>query len=836
MTAIRVARGFTGRTQVVKFAGGYHGHGDALLAESGSGVATLGPARLRRRHRRPGRRHARRPLQRRAHARRRHRLRHRRAGRRQHGPRRPRARVPRGPAGRVRPCRRAARSSTRSSPASASASGGAQALTRRAPRPVVLRQGHRRRAQHRRLRRPRADVMAVVAPLGPVYQAGTLSGNPLATAAGLAALEHLDADAYARLERTADPTRRRARAPRVPDAVVPRVGHPRRSVLRDRASRSTTTQRQAAPTPSASAASSTPCSAAAWPSPRARTRCSSLASPTPTRSSTRWWPPPRRPRQSSPISGRNERVRLDEHLGAARRRGRRRGRRAGRPRGGASDCSIATTPSGRTIPPRSPTASAGSTARQRCGPRCPRLLEFADECGADGLERRRRARHGRLVAVPRGARPHVRQPARPARSSPCSTPPIRRPSPGSATDWPLGPHAVPGGVEVGLDDRDPQPPRALLGRASRSRAASRPPPIPGPQLGRAWPPSARFRATFENPPDIGGRYSALSLFGLVPAALAGVVARRPARRRRPPLARPISAAGRARLAGAAIGGRRPHRARQAHVRPRPPHRQLRAVGRAAHRRVHRQARHRRRARSSASRSGPPDVYGDDRLFVAIGDLGDDDGDAAGRRSPAPGHPVVGVPVRRRRAPTSSATSAPRCCCGRRPPRCAARRSASTPSTSPTWPRPRPPRSGCSTPAPCPTCRCSRWPRCSAACARATTSRIQAYVDPGGGAVDELERHPRGDPRPAARGHDRRARAALPALDRPAPQGRSADGRVRAGGRRRRRDRRADPRRALRLRHAEAGPGRRRPGDAARPRPAGRAGRRSTTSLAWEADR
>jgi glutamate-1-semialdehyde 2,1-aminomutase len=38
----------------------------------------------------------------------------------------------------------------------------------------------------------RADVMGELAPLGPVYQAGTLSGNPLATAAGLAVLEHLD--------------------------------------------------------------------------------------------------------------------------------------------------------------------------------------------------------------------------------------------------------------------------------------------------------------------------------------------------------------------------------------------------------------------------------------------------------------------------------------------------------------------------------------------------------------------------------------------------------------------------------------------------------------------
>ncbi len=35
----------------------------------------------------------------------------------------------------------------------------------------------------------RADVMDVLAPIGPVYQAGTLSGNPLATAAGLAVLE-----------------------------------------------------------------------------------------------------------------------------------------------------------------------------------------------------------------------------------------------------------------------------------------------------------------------------------------------------------------------------------------------------------------------------------------------------------------------------------------------------------------------------------------------------------------------------------------------------------------------------------------------------------------------
>ncbi len=45
----------------------------------------------------------------------------------------------------------------------------------------------------------RRDVMSQLAPLGPVYQAGTLSGNPLATAAGLAVLERLGEEAYAEL-------------------------------------------------------------------------------------------------------------------------------------------------------------------------------------------------------------------------------------------------------------------------------------------------------------------------------------------------------------------------------------------------------------------------------------------------------------------------------------------------------------------------------------------------------------------------------------------------------------------------------------------------------------
>src|SRR5690606_37839354 len=42
MTAIRVARGYTGRNKIVKFAGAYHGHSDPVLVEAGSGSSTLG--------------------------------------------------------------------------------------------------------------------------------------------------------------------------------------------------------------------------------------------------------------------------------------------------------------------------------------------------------------------------------------------------------------------------------------------------------------------------------------------------------------------------------------------------------------------------------------------------------------------------------------------------------------------------------------------------------------------------------------------------------------------------------------------------------------------------
>ena len=75
-----------------------------------------------------------------------------------------------------------------------------------------------------------AEVGASLAPLGPVYQAGTLSGNPLATAAGLAALDLLDDDLYAELGRRAarlgDGLRAALEQADVP-IIVPLVG-PRR--------------------------------------------------------------------------------------------------------------------------------------------------------------------------------------------------------------------------------------------------------------------------------------------------------------------------------------------------------------------------------------------------------------------------------------------------------------------------------------------------------------------------------------------------------------------------------------------------------------------------------
>ncbi|HEX6348324.1 MAG TPA: glutamate-1-semialdehyde 2,1-aminomutase [Candidatus Dormibacteraeota bacterium] len=69
----------------------------------------------------------------------------------------------------------------------------------------------------------RAELMDLVAPAGPVYQAGTLSGHPVVMAAGIATLEQLDAALYSRLEEVGaelESGLRRA----LPDARIARVG------------------------------------------------------------------------------------------------------------------------------------------------------------------------------------------------------------------------------------------------------------------------------------------------------------------------------------------------------------------------------------------------------------------------------------------------------------------------------------------------------------------------------------------------------------------------------------------------------------------------------------
>src|SRR6266545_3617296 len=138
MSAVRLARAFTSRDRILKFAGCYHGHVDALLASAGSGVATLG--------------------------------------------------LPTSP-GKI-------------------VGGGL---------PFAAFGG-------------RADVMDRLAPRGDVYQAGTLSGNPLATAAGLAILRRLrDGRVYDDLEERAA----RLEAGLAPHGRMQRVGAMATLFMRD---------------------------------------------------------------------------------------------------------------------------------------------------------------------------------------------------------------------------------------------------------------------------------------------------------------------------------------------------------------------------------------------------------------------------------------------------------------------------------------------------------------------------------------------------------------------------------------------------------------------------
>jgi len=70
-----------------------------------------------------------------------------------------------------------------------------------------------------------AALMSLLAPLGPVYQAGTLSGNPLAVAAGLATLRAADDEVYARVDAVAATVSSAASAALAAAGVVHAVSH-----------------------------------------------------------------------------------------------------------------------------------------------------------------------------------------------------------------------------------------------------------------------------------------------------------------------------------------------------------------------------------------------------------------------------------------------------------------------------------------------------------------------------------------------------------------------------------------------------------------------------------
>lgn len=211
MTALRLARGFTGRDLVVKFAGCYHGHVDALLAAAGSGVATLAL---------PGSAGVTAEAAAETLVLPYNDLDAVRTAFEAHGPRIAALIMEAAPAnmGVVPPLpgfnaelrRITAEAGAlliqdevltgfRVSPAGwwgleGKAEGWAPDLLTFGKvigggLPVAAVGG-------------RADVMASLAPLGPVYQAGTLSGNPVAVAAGLATLRLADDDVYARVDAT----------------------------------------------------------------------------------------------------------------------------------------------------------------------------------------------------------------------------------------------------------------------------------------------------------------------------------------------------------------------------------------------------------------------------------------------------------------------------------------------------------------------------------------------------------------------------------------------------------------------------------------------------------
>ena len=241
MTAVRLARGATGRSKIVKFAGCYHGHADALLAQAGQRRRDARAARAR-----PASRRAPSPTPSSFPTTTSPRSTARSPSTAPTSPRSSSSRSPRTWAW--------SRPPTASSPGCASGArsvgallvfdevitgfrvgvGGAQERFAITPDLSIFGKVVGGGLPLAAIGGP-AALMDELAPLGPVYQAGTLSGNPLATAAGLAVLAQLDAGRVRRARSDRRAARRRA-ARRVRRRRRRRAGHARvharRRVLR----------------------------------------------------------------------------------------------------------------------------------------------------------------------------------------------------------------------------------------------------------------------------------------------------------------------------------------------------------------------------------------------------------------------------------------------------------------------------------------------------------------------------------------------------------------------------------------------------------------------------